>query len=100
MSKRSAFSYRRSSRLADPFSRNITVSLGTTWPWTSTSCSTHRACTGDGASNRSVSSTTLGTSDRSAATSASWPGCSASSWAMKPTSRVVVSLPAPAMVLV
>ena len=37
----------------------------------------------------------FGTSDRSAASSASWSGCSASTFPVQPMSRVVVSFPAP-----
>ena len=42
---------------------------------------------------------TFGTRPRSAATSRSWSGCSASTLPVQPINRVVVSLPAEAMLL-
>ena len=42
---------------------------------------------------------TFGTSARSAATARSWSGCSASTLPVQPINRVVVSLPAEAMLL-
>jgi hypothetical protein len=58
---------------------------------------TYRATAGAGGSNRRTSSTAAGISDGSSASSWRWPGCRASTDAIQPMSRPVVSFPAPAI---
>ena len=94
MSKRSGSANRRSSRPADAVSRSILESSGTRCPWRSTSFVTHRPCTGEGASNRSSSSTAPGIREGSAASSARWSGYAARVDPAKPIRRATVSVPA------